>query len=307
MSSALLCADLALDNSFVFVPQAKPELLRKRLPNLSKLAGVTLGSRLEIRGAPEIVLSGIPEIDRLSDGLPRGCLTEICGPVSSGRTSVLLAVIAAATRRQEICALVDTSDAFDPQSAISAGVDFKRLLWVRCCAPNSYVKTRNSNREDSSSHANKASLKAAALASENSRNDRSESAVEQALRITDLLLQSGGFGLVVIDLADVPFKTARRIPLTSWFRFRRAVEHTPTVLLVISQQSCAQTCASLLLGLNGIEKVFSMPAASTSDAPAHAQLLRGLSINAELLRSRLERKPVRSVRASFNTKMSWAG
>jgi hypothetical protein len=307
MSSALLCADLALDNSFVFVPQAKPELLRKRLPNLSKLAGVTLGSRLEIRGAPEIVLSGIPEIDRLSDGLPQGCLTEICGPVSSGRTSVLLAVIAAATRRQEICALVDTSDAFDPQSAISAGVDFKRLLWVRCCAPNSYVKTRNSNREDSSSHANKASLKAAVLASENSRNDRSESAVEQALRITDLLLQSGGFGLVVIDLADVPFKTARRIPLTSWFRFRRAVEHTPTVLLVISQQSCAQTCASLLLGLNGIEKVFSMPAASTSDAPAHAQLLRGLSINAELLRSRLERKPVRSVRASFNTKMSWAG
>jgi len=288
MSSALLCADLALDNPFVFVPQAKPDLLRKRLPNLSKLAGVTLGSRLEIRGAPEIVLSGIPEIDMLSDGLPRGCLTEICGPVSSGRTSVLLAVIAAATRRQEICALVDTSDAFDPQSATSAGVDFKRLLWVRCCAPNSYVRTRNTNREDSSSHANNASLKAAALASENSRNDRSESAVEQALRVTDLLLQSGGFGLVVIDLADVPFKTARRIPLTSWFRFRRAVEHTPTVLLVISQQSCAQTCASLLLGLNGIEKVFSMPAASTSDAPAHAQLLRGLSINAELLRSRLE-------------------
>ena len=307
MSSALLCADLALDNPFVFVPQAKPELLRKRLPNLSKLAGVTLGSRLEIRGAPEIVFSGIPEIDMLSDGLPRGCLTEICGPVSSGRTSVLLAVIAAATRRQEICALVDTSDAFDPQSATSAGVDFKRLLWVRCCAPNSYVRTRNTNREDSSSHANNASLKAAALASENSRNDRSESAVEQALRVTDLLLQSGGFGLVVIDLADVPFKTARRIPLTSWFRFRRAVEHTPTVLLVISQQSCAQTCASLLLGLNGIEKVFSMPAASTSDAPAHAQLLRGLSINAELLRSRLERKPVRSVHASFNTKMSWAG
>jgi len=53
MSSALLCADLALDNPFVFVPQAKPDLLRKRLPNLSKLAGVTLGSRLEIRGAPD--------------------------------------------------------------------------------------------------------------------------------------------------------------------------------------------------------------------------------------------------------------
>ena len=285
----------------------KKAALLKHIARSERLVTVRPASRLEVRPRPEMLSTGIAEVDTITGGIPRGCLTEICGPVSSGRTSVLLAVIAAATRRQEICALVDTSDAFDPQSATSAGVDFKRLLWVRCCAPNSYVRTRNTNREDSSSHANNASLKAAALASENSRNDRSESAVEQALRVTDLLLQSGGFGLVVIDLADVPFKTARRIPLTSWFRFRRAVEHTPTVLLVISQQSCAQTCASLLLGLNGIEKVFSMPAASTSDAPAHAQLLRGLSINAELLRSRLERKPVRSVHASFNTKMSWAG
>src|SRR5437879_12661294 len=107
MSSALLCADLALDNPFV-VPQAKPELLRKRLPNLSKLAGVTLGSRLEIRGAPEIVLSRIPELDMLSAGLPRGCLTGICGPVSLGRTRVLLPVLAAAPRRQETCALAAT-------------------------------------------------------------------------------------------------------------------------------------------------------------------------------------------------------
>jgi hypothetical protein len=283
MSSVLLCADLALDNSFVFVPQAKPELLRKRLSDLPKLSGVTLGSRLEIRAAPESILSGIPEIDTLIEGLPRGCLTEVCGRASSGRTSLLLAVIAATTRRQEICALVDTSDAFDPLSATAAGVDFKRLLWVRCGA---------------------FSLRKTAVGS---RNKKSESAVEQALRVTDLLLQSGGFGLVVIDLADVPFKTARRIPLTSWFRFRRAVEHTPTVLLVFSQQSCARTCASLLLGLKGPEKVVSVPAASVSGAPAHVQLLRGLSIHVELLRSRVERRPVRSVHACFNTKMSWAG
>src|SRR5438445_10343518 len=130
MSSVLLCADLALDNSFVFVPQAEPGLLQKRLSDLPKLSGVTLGSRLEIRAAPESILSGVPEIDTLIEGLPRGCLTEVCGRASSGRTSLLLAVIAATTRRQEICALVDTSDAFDPLSATAAGVDFKRLLWV---------------------------------------------------------------------------------------------------------------------------------------------------------------------------------
>ena len=50
--------------------------------------------------------------------------------------------------------------------------------------------------------------------------------------MTDLLLQSGGFGLVAIDLGDVPDTAARRIPLASWFRFQRAVEPTATVLLV---------------------------------------------------------------------------
>src|SRR5204863_4969796 len=101
------------------------------------------------------------------------------------------------------------------------------------------------------SRANKTSLKAGALAPKR----KIEGPVEQALRVTDLLLQSGGFGLVAIDLSDVPLKMARRIPLTSWFRFRRAVENTPTVLFVVGQVPCAQTCASLLLNLQRGESV----------------------------------------------------
>src|SRR5271155_4229775 len=69
------------------------------LSAVPKLAGVTPASRLEVRPAPEMVSSGIREIDALTGGLPRGCLTEICGPASSGRTSVLLAALAAATQR----------------------------------------------------------------------------------------------------------------------------------------------------------------------------------------------------------------
>ena len=49
---------------------------------------------------------------------------------------------------------------------------------------------------------------------------------------------------MIIDLGDVPLKIARRIPLTSWFRFQRAIEHTSTVLFVITQAPCAQTCAA---------------------------------------------------------------
>src|SRR5271169_856891 len=95
-------------------------------------SSVTPASRLEIRPAPEMVSSGIPAIDALTGGLPRGCLTEICGPVSSGRTTFLLAALAAATRRGEFCTIVDASDTLDPHSAASAGVALDRLLWVRC-------------------------------------------------------------------------------------------------------------------------------------------------------------------------------
>jgi recombination protein RecA len=84
------------------------------------------------RPAPELVGTGIPEIDNVTSGLPRGRLTEIFGPDSSGRTSVLYSMLAGATRRGEICAVVDAEDAFDPASAGSAGVRLERLLWVRC-------------------------------------------------------------------------------------------------------------------------------------------------------------------------------
>src|SRR5215468_7579840 len=85
---------------------------------LSKLpAAITPASRLEVRPAPEMVSSGIRELDALTGGLPRGCLTEICGPASCGRTSILLAALAHTTQRGEVCALVDANDAFDPTSA----------------------------------------------------------------------------------------------------------------------------------------------------------------------------------------------
>ena len=158
------------------------------------------------RPGPECVLSGIPELDDATGGLPRGCLTEIYGPASSGRTSLLLSILAQATARDEVCALIDAEDAFDPASAAAAGVRLDRLLWVR--SPHN---------------------------------------AEHALKAADLLIQGGGFGLVVFDLGDTPPATARRISLTSWFRLRRAVENTPTVLISVARQSNAKTCASLQL------------------------------------------------------------
>src|SRR5437879_5326885 len=108
MSSPLFSAPAGC--SAALTPRKEPALVLKRLAALPKLAGVTPAARLEVRGSPEMVSSGIWEIDALTGGLPRGCLSEICGSASSGRTSVLLATLAAATHREEICALVDATD-----------------------------------------------------------------------------------------------------------------------------------------------------------------------------------------------------
>ena len=259
-------------------------LVFERLSAMPKLAGITSASQLEVRPTPQMVSSGVREIDALTGGLPRGCLTEVCGPASSGRTSVLLAALAAATQRQEVCALVDISDAFNPHSAAAAGVNFEKMLWVRC------------------GHLHKSGSPQRRRVTEK-KNEKIEKPVDQALRVTDLLLQSGGFGLVIIDLGDTPLKMARRIPLASWFRFQRAVEHTATVLFVISQVPCAQTCASLLLKVSGKKLSALSCQLSIETSPAHAQLLNGLQVQGELLRSRLERKPAGSVTASFATKV----
>ena len=88
--------------------------------------------RLHEKSVVETLSSGIDEIDVLSGGLPRGAITEIFGPASSGRTSLMYSMLAHATAHEETCALVDTSDVFAPTVATEAGIDFDRLLWVRC-------------------------------------------------------------------------------------------------------------------------------------------------------------------------------
>lgn len=268
----------------------------------------SLGERLSStlllreRAAPLTVPIGIAPLDVLTGGLPRGALSEITGQSSSGRTGVMLSALAGATQRQEVCALVDASDSFDPVSATTAGVNLERLLWVRCNQP--------------------ATTKRHAVGMKSHPGFAFGSELEQVLKVTDLLLQSGGFGMVVLDLGDVPVKSARRVPLTSWFRFRRAVEPTVTVLLLIEREPYAKTCASLVLRLQA-EKIFASNSNTFLDpdhlglkspshnvghpavnipknrAVGHAVFLRGMGFRAEILRSWAQRKPPQSVCTNF--------
>ena len=163
----------------------------------------------------EVLPTGVREIDELLFGLPRGAITELHGPASSGRTSVMLSALANATAQEEICAIVDCDDTFDLASAAHAGVDFRRTLWVRC--------------------------------------GRS---LERAFKAVDLILHAGGFGFIALNLCNVPAKVVHRVISSWWFRFRRAIEGTPTTLVVLTPVAAVRSCAALILELKNESSVW---------------------------------------------------
>lgn len=88
------------------------------------------------RSIRPVVPTGIASVDVLLEGgLPVGAITEMAGPVCSGRTSLALSFIAGITRTGRVAAWIDVSDAWDPESAASAGVELSRVLWIRCGYP----------------------------------------------------------------------------------------------------------------------------------------------------------------------------
>src|SRR6202795_2965943 len=337
MSASPIFSSAAMGRSFIFSPRSSPrsnaesiaEKTAKKTTEIlahvgaiSKLAAVVPASRLDVHSAPEMVSSGIPQLDSLTGGLARGCLTEICGTASSGRTSVLLFALACATQRGEICALVDASDAFDPASAAAAGMEMSRLLWVRCGEkyPSrkhpSAARRAGSAKTDTYQSMSLSDLYQAMPDSYQSLSScdpyqgmpsgipqvagkkfgfsRWEAHLGQMLKVTDLLLQSNGFGMIALDLGDVPVQSARRIPLASWFRFRRAIEHTATAMLVLEQQPIAGSCSSMLLRLSGNRSQRSRITLSAANSKLsgnlavgsglpHAELFDHFEITAELL------------------------
>jgi hypothetical protein len=128
---------------------------------------------------------------------------------------------------------------------------------------------------------------------------------DQALRATDLLIQGGGFGLVAVDLSDIAPKIVRYVPLNAWFRFRRAVEDTPTILMVMEQEANAKTCASLVLRLKAKPAMWSEAGPGSAGLPREpkgifagssrdlvrypfARLLKGFELGADVVRSRVQ-------------------
>ena len=161
--------------------------------------------------------TGVAAVDAcLRNGVPRGHLSELTGPRSAGCTTLLLQMLGAATQRGELVAIVDTLDRLDVASLAAAGADLDRVLWVRGQA-----------------------------------GGPPEWAIDRALKALNLVLQAGGFGLVAIDLADVPARTLRGIPFTTWLRVQRGVEGRDTACVLVSPEPVARSAGGLTLTLTG--------------------------------------------------------
>jgi len=91
---------------------------------MAKISALSLGWRLPKQDLCTLAAAGRE--------FPRGRISEITGARSSGRTSVLHALLGASTGLGETTALVDLKNTFDAPSAAAVGVDLARLVWVRC-------------------------------------------------------------------------------------------------------------------------------------------------------------------------------
>ncbi len=186
----------------------------------------TLTTAQPVRAAdPEYATAptGVDRLDACLDGgLPRGQLSELIGPRTSGRMTLLVQLIAAATRRGELVALVDALDMLDVASLAAAGVALDRLLWIR-----GHVVV----------HAGPC-------------RDLNQRAMEQAIRALSLVLQAGNFGLVVMDVAEAPHDAIRRLPFTTWLRLQRMVEGSQTSALLVGTAPIARSPAGLTLKLD---------------------------------------------------------
>jgi len=173
-----------------------------------------------------LIPTGMAELDtRLEGGIPRGHVSEVVGPRSSGRLAILVSALAAATSRGEAVALIDPLDMFDPVSASACGLDFQRMLWIR----------------------GEASISArVSLSCEYGTLQKS---LDRAVKALNIVLQAGGFGMVVLDLGEVAAHTIKRLPYITWLRLHRVIEGSETACVLIGSEPIARSAGGVTVQL----------------------------------------------------------
>lgn len=113
-------------------PEARKMMLKKALTDISKRYGE--GAIMRLGEAKQMEIEVIPTGSLGLDlalgvgGIPRGRITEIYGPESSGKTTICLHVVAEAQKMGGTAAFIDMEHALDPVYAQKLGVNINELL-----------------------------------------------------------------------------------------------------------------------------------------------------------------------------------
>jgi hypothetical protein len=206
--------------------------------------------------------TGLPGLDALlGGGIPRGQITELIGPASSGRTSVALAILAEATARGEVAAYIDASDSLDPRSAQKTGIVLERLLWVRVkqvpgvrgqvsgmadmpdvrCGKSGRVFDKDGKGPDSRP------LKPDPSPFLDTRHLIPDTSSSSPWKAVNLVASAGGFGVILLDLGGIPKRKLREWQSRQWLRLRRAIEHSPTALVLLASEHLASSVSALVI------------------------------------------------------------
>jgi hypothetical protein len=203
----------------------------------------------------------------LEGGIPRGRISEIVGRRGCGKTSLAAAFISSATRRGEVTAVIDLANAFDPASMAEAEVELSRVLWVH----PGVATLRNGNRQFSGwsekgggwepeveelleVYQNPRPHPLPQLNGEgNSRRARLGAVDRGFLRAAELVLEAGGFGLLVMDFGERAFT----LPQSAALRLARMAERSGTAVLMLVTRPVCGTFAALSLDLASMRPIFS--------------------------------------------------
>jgi hypothetical protein len=228
-------------------------------PQQLEFSGVFRGH--ELTRKDRRLSSGLAPLDALIDGgIPRGRISEITGLAGSGKTSMAASFAAFATRRGEVAAWLDASGAFDPESMAAAGVDLRRMLWAS-------MKTASASRI----------VRATLAAGPHARHQSSIVKAAAIVKAAELVLEAGGFGLVVVDFGEAP----RALTYASSLRIARAAERSGAAVIAIAPWRMCGTFAALSLVASRAETSFSRL------APGSPVMFDGLAVDAMVARNKM--------------------
>ena len=233
-----------------------PSPASQKQPQQLEFTGVFRGH--ELTRKDRRLRSGLALLDALiGGGIPRGRISEITGRSGSGKTSIAASFASFTTRRGEVAAWLDGSGTFDPESMAAAGVELRRMLWASIpdASPASQSQLQSYTRFGRPPA-------------------RRQSAIVKA---AELVLEAGGFGLVVVDFGETP----RALTQSSALRIARAAERSGAAVIAIAPWRMCGTFSALSLSTNRAEASFSRL------APGSPVTFEGIAVTAMVARNKM--------------------